>query len=698
MEQNLVLVADDDDLTRMMVKRMIVKLGYQVIEARNGAECVEIFEKHLPDVVLLDAMMPIMDGFTACEKINGLPEGARTPILMITSLDDDASVDRAFGAGASDYLTKPIHWAVLTQRVRRLLMAKKADDQLQQRIAQLDILHRIDRELGYTLNLQQVLSFAVDTAIQWGRASACIVGWFEEESQCIDRLASVGETDILPAPVMINTLKEQDSFLASIFTNEADHYSYIVDEKTAQLLIPLVVGGQPGGFIGLDNVPTALLDSHAHLDFLVQLAGRTAAAIEKTRTYQRTQLYANRLDGLYAISTSISNQLDQSGIIELLTRGLTFLLQGTSSFYCSFKVHTRELIVEHCFETDGTNDTLPQPGTTFSLYEHPQLTQYLHDGPLQCHSDNESAKLWYDTLQLNCTVKSHLLAPVIYEDTLLGIIVMSDSRFERHFLPDEIALVRSLTAHGAVVLQQATLFREIRDLEQIKSEMIRMASHDLRNPLGQVIGYFELLVDDQQDNFTEQHHHFVTLIRKNLDNIRLLLEEILNLEEIESLQSAGWRPVHINDVLKDVAETLQAQATVKEQTFLIELVPQDCIVRGSNSQLRQAFANIINNAIKYTPEGGTVEVRSYLRDNQFHFVVEDTGYGIPEARQERLFERFYRARTPGTEHIEGTGLGLSLVKSVIERHGGAVWFESEIQTGSTFGFWLPVLNEALNSQ
>ena len=101
----------------------------------------------------------------------------------------------------------------------------------------------------------------------------------------------------------------------------------------------------------------------------------------------------------------------------------------------------------------------------------------------------------------------------------------------------------------------------------------------------------------------------------------------------------------------------------------------------------------MGNAIKYTPDGGAVEVRLEEQGDRLRLSVKDNGYGIAPERHARIFERFYRAKEPGTDHIGGTGLGLSLVKTVIERHGGQVWFESASGAGSTFGFWLPLLDE-----
>jgi PleD family two-component response regulator len=121
----LILIADDDSSIRSLLKLAIQSKGYQVEEAANGEECLAKYARCQPDIVLLDAVMPVMDGFTCCQRLRSLPGGAQIPILMLTFLDDRESIDRAFQTGATDYLTKPIHWAVLFQRVQRLLSASE---------------------------------------------------------------------------------------------------------------------------------------------------------------------------------------------------------------------------------------------------------------------------------------------------------------------------------------------------------------------------------------------------------------------------------------------------------------------------------------------------------------------------------------------------------------------------------------------
>lgn len=149
----LILIVDDDKMMRSLLRRSMEQAGYRVLEAQNGQEAITLFEQHLPNLVLLDAMMPVMDGFSCCAALRKLRCGEigtcdvfriRTPILMITALDDSESVDRAFAAGAADYITKPIHWTVLTQRVRRLLEQVRLFEQLEKANAELEHLASID--------------------------------------------------------------------------------------------------------------------------------------------------------------------------------------------------------------------------------------------------------------------------------------------------------------------------------------------------------------------------------------------------------------------------------------------------------------------------------------------------------------------------------------------------------------------------
>lgn len=129
-QQSLILVVDDDVFMRGVLQNLLEEQGYRVIQAQDGVKAVEEFKRHAPDLVLMDAAMPLMDGFTACGELKKLERGAETPVIMITSLDDERSVDKAFAAGAVEYITKPVHWVVLRHRVQVILQAKRAETAL----------------------------------------------------------------------------------------------------------------------------------------------------------------------------------------------------------------------------------------------------------------------------------------------------------------------------------------------------------------------------------------------------------------------------------------------------------------------------------------------------------------------------------------------------------------------------------------
>jgi CheY-like chemotaxis protein len=164
----LILVADDDRATRLLLKLAMEEEGYRVVEAKDGEQCLAAFTRWQPDMVLLDAIMPEMDGFTCCQQLRQLPGSTNTPILIITALDDQDSIDRAFAAGATDYITKPIYWAVLAQRVRRLLATSQALKQFEWLRQQFErqqpwkrLFETITQRLSQPFDLRQLLNATV---------------------------------------------------------------------------------------------------------------------------------------------------------------------------------------------------------------------------------------------------------------------------------------------------------------------------------------------------------------------------------------------------------------------------------------------------------------------------------------------------------------------------------------------------------
>jgi signal transduction histidine kinase/CHASE2 domain-containing sensor protein len=256
---------------------------------------------------------------------------------------------------------------------------------------------------------------------------------------------------------------------------------------------------------------------------------------------------------------------------------------------------------------------------------------------------------------------------------------------------DELTLhARSYVLRGApmphggwvLILNDVTPFKE---LDSFKTQMIRMVSHDLKNPIGVILGFTELMMDGESD---ESRLRMLRPVDLSARQMLALITDLLNLERMKTAKLA-LEPVSISDLVFDVTEHLMAQAQTKNQALHVENAPASVLVNVDRRQLIQALTNLVGNAIKYTPDGGTITVTAAQQGQRVHIRIMDTGYGISAAAQARLFEPFYRVRTRATANIPGTGLGLNLVKTVIEAHGGKISVQSEEGKGSTFTVDLP---------
>jgi len=235
------------------------------------------------------------------------------------------------------------------------------------------------------------------------------------------------------------------------------------------------------------------------------------------------------------------------------------------------------------------------------------------------------------------------------------------------------------------------LYHQVRELEQIKTDMIRMAAHDLKNPIGVMLGYLELLQGETEDG-SPSTRKYISLTRQSAWNVNSMLSDILSLERIEHLARQGMREeVNVYHMLGELIAQHRDQAQSRKLQLHIDVQAHEdeAIVLGDAPQLAEAISNLLVNAIKYTPPGGHITVRLLCEEGELIYEVEDDGYGIPEELQERLFSPFYRAQTEQTVHIHGTGLGLHLVRNIVERHQGRTFFRSTHGQGSTFGFRLP---------
>ncbi len=284
--------------------------------------------------------------------------------------------------------------------------------------------------------------------------------------------------------------------------------------------------------------------------------------------------------------------------------------------------------------------------------------------------------------------------PAVLEAYRRHALAAEEQSFEMSRDNEQTYLVTITTAKdetgarlGRVVIMRDITY--LKRLDQFKSQMVQMASHDLRTPLGVAIGYLDILKDDLQPA-TPFRERALQGLDASLNRMQTLVTELLDLERVEAGTDRLRVRIDISSLAAEAVAEFEEIARTRQQQ--LEFTPQHDLppVMGDPARLKQAIGNLINNAVKYTPEGGSIWVRVRPDEQRILIEVQDTGYGIPAAAQAKLFQRFYRVRIPGAENVAGTGLGLSLVKAVVEQHGGRVSAESEEGKGSTFRIWLPI--------
>jgi len=237
------------------------------------------------------------------------------------------------------------------------------------------------------------------------------------------------------------------------------------------------------------------------------------------------------------------------------------------------------------------------------------------------------------------------------------------------------------------IMRDVTHFKE---LDTMKSEFVATVSHDLRSPLTLMRGYATML--EMVGELNEQQQGYVKKIISGVENMSRLVNNLLDLGRIELGVGLQVENVSVLDIVERVTSALQLQVNQKNIVMSVELAKDmPHAVEADQALLHQALYNLVENAIKYTPDHGHVTIRAASRPGYLVFSVEDTGIGIPVDDLPRLFEKFYRGKQREARAQHGTGLGLAIVHSIAESHGGRVWVDSTVGAGSIFHLQIPLV-------
>jgi signal transduction histidine kinase len=302
---------------------------------------------------------------------------------------------------------------------------------------------------------------------------------------------------------------------------------------------------------------------------------------------------------------------------------------------------------------------------------------------------------------LSTGATSLLLAPFGAGSDLLGVIALLRVNPEKPWSPPEVAAVEALAGdigrgleHARLYEKEERLVAELQSLDQAKTSFLASSSHDLRTPLTSIIGYVELLVDGDAGPIPPLQAKMIDAISRNTRRLRALIEDMLTISKMElGSFTSNLRPLDLVELVPQVAEAIRPSAAESGLTLEVDCRDGELMVDGDSEQLDRVLLNLLSNAVKYTPRGGKVALTAAREDDVALLTVDDTGMGIPVADQRSLFTRFFRASNAVAQHIPGSGLGLSIVHTVVANHRGEVKLTSEEGHGTSVAIRIPLLQD-----
>ena len=301
--------------------------------------------------------------------------------------------------------------------------------------------------------------------------------------------------------------------------------------------------------------------------------------------------------------------------------------------------------------------------------------------------------------------RSAIVMPLIAREQVLGVMWLYSTDYEVRFDDNDRRSAIALANQAATIIYNARVFRELeesyeklKDLDRNKMEFFTLISHELRNPLAVIKGFTEIIYDGTLGPLNTDQKDKLQKIRESVDRLTDIIGNMADISSFESRQyPVNKMPTSIQDIVNELVETMSFLFNNKHIRVVVDVPMGLSLAEVDPKRLEQVLLNLLNNALKYTPEGGQVTVTARDRDSDILVYVHDTGIGIPKKDLDQIFSGFYHSGYKLSYEYKGPGLGLAISRKIIESHGGRIWADSEVGKGSTFYFTIPKHQKPIGS-
>jgi signal transduction histidine kinase len=471
----------------------------------------------------------------------------------------------------------------------------------------------------------------------------------------------------------------------------------------SSLWVPMLRDGAPMGVITVGRAEAGPF-SDSEIELLKTFADQAVIAIENVRLFKELQARTGeltqsveKLTALGEVSRAVSSTLDVETVLDTIVSRATQLAGADG---CAISEYDDATGMFHVRATHGIDAVLVGMLRTMPLRkgegvmgraaetrEPIQVADIAIPGAYESHLRD---------VLIGAGFRAVLSVPLLREDQIIGSLSLN-RKAPGEFPPEVVDVLKTFATQSALAIQNARLFREIADksrqleaASRHKSEFLANMSHELRTPLNAIIGFSEVLVDRMFGELNEKQDEYLKDIYASGQHLLSLINDILDLSKIE----AGRMELEVTDfdlpsAIDNALILVRERASRRGITLGHSVDERLGSIRGDERKVKQVLLNLLSNALKFTPEGGRIDVSARVHDGVAEVSVKDTGVGIAPEDQEAVFEEFRQVGT-ADKKVEGTGLGLALSRKFIELHGGKIWVKSEVGKGSTFVFTLPM--------
>jgi|GEM_PF-5517847 len=676
MKANKILIVDDQKFALQMLRDTLAPLHYVIEEATNGASAVSKAQEFMPDIILMDLVMPEMDGVEACRRIKQDMRTTTIPVIVITASKEKDNLLAAFAAGIDDYITKPFSDKELLARIRANLFKREAIAMMELKNKDAETVLDISQTITSTLDTREILQIIVKKIADHIEVKRCSIVKFSEEGYGFvlassDNPSAKGiRIELSRYPELLEVIRSRKALVI----RDAKHHPLLDDVKKyisdidldTILVVPILSQNEIIGSLMVRTTNDRNSFSGRELRFCQLVADASANAIKNASQFKKV---LEESDELREIKEKLEKELAEKAVYESL-----------------FEHASEGLMV---LNARGEPVYVNRSALDILGYQRDQmlkmtLTDFLAEESFQVGMENHMNFF----LGRNFRNKYDLLFKTKCGEKRCVAVSVSNYRLEGNYA---ILTFMDVTEERRAQHQLAEANERLKGVNHLKSEFIYTATNDLRLPVAVIHSNCSQLRDSDTNNLTEMQREHLDSAIDSCDRLMDLIEELLDNSNFDSSElELSCEDKNIMESIQEVYTVLAPFAWQNGLQMSVEPLQDNISAFFDSKKIQCVLTNLIGNAIKFTPSGGKIGISVAVSDEELLVSVTDTGEGIPENYITKIFNEFYHLKSTNSSAKKGSGLGLAICKRIVDAHSGRMWVDSTLNHGSTFSFALPL--------